>query len=309
MFPQYCSTNHEYWYEDSASADDVDYFLDEALSQETEEDEYFSGSDCGFPAFTDNAVYTDRYTNFLAFDEEVVQQPVHRSEEMVRCAPALTANPFYCPEGDFMPRSNVKVESVYQTNTNGSAGIPLVAPLSPPPPPMTSVFLKPGEFLVPPKPAHLNSMKRKEAPEQNLDAQYYPKRNGFMDESRKAVASLPLPDFKYNLPTSDVLSAPIPNDSNSASAGNKKKPSFPRKHFRETVGAQICRDLMSEKYSYEEIITKYSALYPEYASKFTPSFCSKVRCGRIMNTETQKIVGIPKPKSRIKRVSKLSHRR
>jgi len=66
---------------------------------------------------------------------------------------------------------------------------------------------------------------------------------------------------------------------------------------------------MSEKYSYEEIITKYSALYPEYASKFTPSFCSKVRCGRIMNTETQKIVGVPKPKSRIKRVTKLSHRR
>jgi len=94
-----------------------------------------------------------------------------------------------------------------------------------------------------------------------------------------------------------------------AQGSKKRKPSFPRKQFRETVGSLIYRDLMSEQFSYDEIIAKYSAMYPEYAAKFTPSFCSKVRCGRIMNPEATKAKGVAKPKSRVKRVSKLSHRK
>jgi len=108
-----------------------------------------------------------------------------------------------------------------------------------------------------------------------------------------------------------VTPAPVMHDAkNEKIPGSKKrKPSFPRKQFRETVGSQIYRDLMSEQFSYDEIIAKYSALYPEYAAKFTPSFCSKVRCGRIMNPEASKAKGVTKPKSRVKRVSKLSHRK
>jgi len=64
---------------------------------------------------------------------------------------------------------------------------------------------------------------------------------------------------------------------------------------------------MSEQYSYDEIIAKYSKLYPEHSARFTPSFCSKVRCGRIMNVEPNKSKGVCK--SRVKRVSKLSQRK
>jgi len=87
-----------------------------------------------------------------------------------------------------------------------------------------------------------------------------------------------------------------------------KRPPFPRKKFRETIGAEIYKDLISNQYSYDEIIAKYSALYPEHAARFTPSFCSKVRCGRIMNTEPNK-PGITKRAPRVKRVAKLSQRR
>jgi len=60
-----------------------------------------------------------------------------------------------------------------------------------------------------------------------------------------------------------------------------------RKEFRETIGREIYEDIISEKYSYDEIIDKYKSMYPQYAHKFTKNFCSKIRCGRIMNQATK----------------------
>jgi len=71
------------------------------------------------------------------------------------------------------------------------------------------------------------------------------------------------------------------NDSNST------KSKLSRKEFRETIGRQIYDDILSDIYSYEEIIEKYKTLYPQYSSKFTKNFCSKIRCGRIMNSTTK----------------------
>jgi len=59
-----------------------------------------------------------------------------------------------------------------------------------------------------------------------------------------------------------------------------------RKEFRETVGKEFYQDLTSGKYCYKEIIQIYQQRYPEYAHKFTENFCSKTRCGRIMNPLT-----------------------
>jgi hypothetical protein len=60
-------------------------------------------------------------------------------------------------------------------------------------------------------------------------------------------------------------------------------------------------DLISEQYSYDEVIQKYKKLYPEYANKFTRDFCSKVRCGRVMKFTHSN-------DNRVKRIKKLSQR-
>jgi len=65
------------------------------------------------------------------------------------------------------------------------------------------------------------------------------------------------------------------------------KSKMSRKDFRETIGRQIYDDIVSDLYSYEEIIEKYKKLYPQYGTKFTKNFCSKIRCGRIMNSTTK----------------------
>jgi len=153
-----------------------------------------------------------------------------------------------------------------------------------------------GEFLIPPKPGGL-------AP------------GGAGEETAETDGLKPFEKIGSDVsikpdPYEFLTPAPVNHDGKSDRMHSKKrKPSFPRKQFRETVGSQIYRDLMSEQFSYDEIIAKYSAMYPEYAAKFTPSFCSKVRCGRIMNPEAAKVKGVSKPKSRVKRVSKLSHRK
>jgi len=81
-----------------------------------------------------------------------------------------------------------------------------------------------------------------------------------------------------------------------------------RKDFRETVGQGFCHDVLSGKFSYDEIIDKYRKIYPEYASKFTPNFCSKVRCGRILNS-SQISKKLKSDGVRMKRITKISKRK
>jgi len=83
-----------------------------------------------------------------------------------------------------------------------------------------------------------------------------------------------------------------------------------RSEFREKIGAAFADDILSGNYSYEEVIEKYKNLYPEYAQKFTKSFCSKVRCGRIMNTNSERpLRSVKNGDPRMKRISKVSQRR
>lgn len=83
-----------------------------------------------------------------------------------------------------------------------------------------------------------------------------------------------------------------------------------RKQFRETIGCDFARDLLSGEYSYDEIIGKYRQLYPQFADKFTRNFCSKVRCGRILSTSrTMKQRSVKSGDPRMKRVSKISKRK
>jgi hypothetical protein len=83
-----------------------------------------------------------------------------------------------------------------------------------------------------------------------------------------------------------------------------------RKQFRETIGNDFARDLLSGEYSYDEIIRKYKEMYPQHADKFTRNFCSKVRCGRILNTSrTMKQRSVKNGDPRMKRVTKISKRK
>eukprot|EP01124_Arcella_intermedia_P025817 TRINITY_DN4703_c0_g1_i2.p1 TRINITY_DN4703_c0_g1~~TRINITY_DN4703_c0_g1_i2.p1 ORF type:complete len:526 (-),score=30.63 TRINITY_DN4703_c0_g1_i2:206-1783(-) len=135
-----------------------------------------------------------------------------------------------------------------------------------------------------------------------------PSQSGFLEETHPLPIPNPTVETKKRVRTTG--SSESTDDAIPTKIPKTKPSSFPRKKFRETIGNQIYQDLVSEKFSYDEIIAKYSTLYPEYAHKFTPSFCSKVRCGRIMNTEAKvKAKEAEIPKSRIKRVSRLSHRK
>jgi len=69
----------------------------------------------------------------------------------------------------------------------------------------------------------------------------------------------------------DIPSKDMDNlDMSDNSSGKSSKMS--RKEFRETIGKQIYDDIMSDKFSYEEIIEKYKKLFPQYHSKFTKKF-------------------------------------
>jgi len=81
-----------------------------------------------------------------------------------------------------------------------------------------------------------------------------------------------------------------------------------RATFRGTIGRQFAKDILSGEYSYDDVINKYVTLYPEYTRKFTRDFCSKVRCGRIMNDLTP-YGHLTKNGSRMKRVLKVSRRK
>jgi len=169
----------------------------------------------------------------------------------------------------------------------------------------------PAQFLVPSKPVHLRQLDESTISD-DRSSQSEDDLLGCSAEIRWTEEGGELnPEIGAEIkpdPYDFMTPAPVIMDGKDRS-GKKRKPSFPRKQFRETVGTQIFKDLMSEQFSYDEIIAKYSTMYPEYAAKFTPSFCSKVRCGRIMNVEASKAKGVAKQKSRVKRVSKLSHRK
>lgn len=94
------------------------------------------------------------------------------------------------------------------------------------------------------------------------------------------------------------------------SGSNSSSSSLSRKQFRETIGVDFARDLLSGEYSYDEIIGKYRRLYPQFADKFTRNFCSKVRCGRILNTSrTMKQRSVKNGDPRMKRVARISKRK
>jgi len=80
---------------------------------------------------------------------------------------------------------------------------------------------------------------------------------------------------------SSLTSGPVAVDSKSGAS---------RREFREKVGREVYKDILAGSMCYQEIIQKYKALYPEHSHRFTENFCSKLRCGRIMN----RITGVTK---------------
>jgi len=102
----------------------------------------------------------------------------------------------------------------------------------------------------------------------------------------------------------------LKDDDFRSSDGSAHASAISRKQFRETIGNDFARDLLSGEFSYDEIIRKYKETYPQYADKFTRNFCSKVRCGRILNTSrTMKQRSVKNGDPRMKRVSKISKRK
>jgi hypothetical protein len=83
----------------------------------------------------------------------------------------------------------------------------------------------------------------------------------------------------------------------------------PTSSFRGTIGKQFVHDIFSGQYTYDDVIAKYVKLYPEYSRKFTRDFCSKVRCGRIMNDLIPQRKETPSNGGRMKRVLKVSRRK
>jgi len=103
---------------------------------------------------------------------------------------------------------------------------------------------------------------------------------------------------------SGVQLAPVGSDD-----GTDNAQKLSRSQFREVIGAKFAEDLFSNNYSYDEIIGLYQKLYPEYSHKFTRNFCSKVRCGRIMNSKSLKQRSVKNGDARMKRITKVSRRK
>eukprot|EP01124_Arcella_intermedia_P014417 TRINITY_DN20846_c0_g2_i3.p1 TRINITY_DN20846_c0_g2~~TRINITY_DN20846_c0_g2_i3.p1 ORF type:complete len:350 (+),score=90.96 TRINITY_DN20846_c0_g2_i3:69-1118(+) len=133
------------------------------------------------------------------------------------------------------------------------------------------------------------------------------------DQYKITDETLKIPQQKSPQRTNTNNSPPNPSKSNPPKSFPKltffhshqtpKNESISRKQFKETIGMAFYHDLESGSYSYDEIINKYSKMYPQFAHKFTRDFCSKVRCGRIMKLSPQS------EKTRVKRIVKLSQRR
>jgi hypothetical protein len=87
---------------------------------------------------------------------------------------------------------------------------------------------------------------------------------------------------------------------------DKLEDKLARHEFKEKIVVAFTDDILSGKYSYEEVINKYKSVYPKYEHKFTKSFCSKIRCGRVMNTTNFKSTHRD---HRIKRITRLSQRK
>jgi len=286
-------SSKDFWCEDtnsaSASADDVDYFLDDTLSIETEDD---ISSDIDLPHHHQPRLNSWSNLPFVDLESESEDQ-------------SLVVAPIIDAAGTtMMPSDNGStIKNAFKESMLNAAGEGTMKPeviQSSQEEEMEEkcfdfAFPTPGggEFMVPPIPVPLPIQ--------------YGASNAL--EGGDTLKPEQVPDILPIKPDPYEFIAPAPVDVKREQAGKKRKPSFPRKQFRETVGAQILKDLLSEQFSYDEIIAKYSSMYPEYTAKFTPSFCSKVRCGRIMNPELGKVNGVSKLNSRVKRVSKLSHRK
>jgi len=102
------------------------------------------------------------------------------------------------------------------------------------------------------------------------------------------------------------LSSPSSTSSPSSSVVVNRSGGLSRKEFRDTIGREFARDVRSGEFSYDEIIQKYRRLYPEYAAKFTKTFCSKVRCGRVLSSGSEARRSVKNGDQRMKRISKVS---
>jgi len=176
------------------------------------------------------------------------------------------------------------------------------------------------------------SSEKEEEEEEGFGGEEYVRKSVEMNVELKTAEVSALnspPDFPQNSPPK-VVAAKTNVGSTSSSSKIKQKPFLPitvwtkpvkkektedtlsRHEFRATIGVAFTNDILSGKYSYEEVINKFKNLYPNYEHKFTKSFCSKIRCGRIMNGTTNTTIGITKTKHRdhrMKRTTKLSQRK
>jgi len=114
------------------------------------------------------------------------------------------------------------------------------------------------------------------------------------------------PDSPDQNSDGNVKLAPVDSDDSGDKSDAQK---LSRSQFREVIGAKFAEDLFSENYSYDEIIGLYQKMYPEHAHKFTRNFCSKVRCGRIMNSKSLKQRSVKNGDARMKRITKVSRRK
>eukprot|EP01130_Rhizamoeba_saxonica_P004141 TRINITY_DN1706_c0_g1_i2.p1 TRINITY_DN1706_c0_g1~~TRINITY_DN1706_c0_g1_i2.p1 ORF type:complete len:312 (+),score=58.62 TRINITY_DN1706_c0_g1_i2:110-1045(+) len=73
------------------------------------------------------------------------------------------------------------------------------------------------------------------------------------------------------------------------------------------IAVELFNTLKDEEHSYDEIVEVFKEKYPKFADKFTPGFCSKLRCGRIMS----KLTSFRREKGprRLKRVQRVSARK
>jgi len=83
-----------------------------------------------------------------------------------------------------------------------------------------------------------------------------------------------------------------------------------RKDFRDNVARFLYEELQDGELSYDELIEKYRQMHPQYASKFTKNFLTKLRTGRVCNAVT----GLSKRRVKsgdikMKRVKKISSAR
>jgi len=84
----------------------------------------------------------------------------------------------------------------------------------------------------------------------------------------------------------------------------------PRKEFRTTVALPLYQELEEGKLTYDQLIEKYKALFPQHSNRFTKNFLTKLRTGRVCNAVT----GLSKRRvkngdPKMKRVTRISSTR